>query len=113
MKMTKTLLIIVSFIITTSCSQDPVKEPADVTSHLRVNKSLDECQRLGEVRTTYETDKKLDQFENKIQAQEKMKQQAYDEYRANNIVILSTHLVKGGFREPDIISGRGLAYKCY
>ena len=111
--MTRILLAIGSLIIITSCAQEPVKEPADVTSHLRVNKSLDECQRLGEVRTTYETDKKLDQFENKIQAQEKMKQQAYDEYRADNIVFLSTHLVKGGFREPDVISGRGLAYKCY
>jgi len=111
--MTKTLLIIVGVMTLINCAQEPIKESANVKSHLRVNKSLDECQRLGQVITKYEMNKKLSPLDNKIQAQEKMKQQAFDDYRANNIVFLSTRLVEGGYREPDTIAGKGLAYMCY
>ncbi len=111
--MNKILLIIGSVALLTNCSQEPVKEPANVTSHTRVNKLLDNCQRLATVKSKYVIDKKLSQLDNKIKAQEKMKQKAYDKYRANNIVLLSSHVTKGGFREPDTITGRGIAYKCY
>lgn len=61
----------------------------------------------------YKVNKDLSRRENEIQAQAEMKQQAYDEYRADNIVFINTQYIEGGFREPDMIYSRGLAYKCY
>ncbi len=106
------LLIAICLVTLAACSPEPVREPAQVTSHIRVNKTLDDCQRLGQVRATYTTSKKLSQRENEIRAQQSLKQKAYDEYRANHIVFINTRYVKGGYREPDTIHSRGIAYLC-
>lgn len=111
--MNKILLMATGIILLSSCSQEITKEPAQVTSHTRVSKSLDGCDRLGEVNAEYEVNDGLNRRENDIQAQDAMKRQAYDEYRADNLVFINTQYVKGGFRLPDVIYSRGLAYKCY
>ena len=111
--MNKILITISTVILLSGCSPEITKEPAQVTSHIRVNKSLDNCQRISQFKTEYKVNKDLSRRENKIQAQAEMKQQAYDEYRADNIVFINTQYVEGGFREPDMIYSRGLAYKCY
>ena len=113
MKIYKILLTAGSIIWLSGCSPEITKEPAQVTTHTRVNKSLDDCQRISQFKAEYEVNKDLSRRENEIQAQAEMKQQAYDEYRADNIVFINTQYVKGGFREPDMIYSRGLAYKCY
>ena len=111
--MNKTLLIATTIIFLSGCAQEITKEPAQVTSHSNVGKSLDGCDRLGEIKSEYEINKDLDRRENKIQSQADIKQRAYDEYRADNIVFISTQYVEGGFRVPDKIFTRSIAYKCY
>ena len=111
--MNKILLIAGSVILLSNCSQEITKEPAQVTTHTQVGKSLDGCQRISQFKAEYKVNKDLSRRENKIQAQAEMKQQAYDEFRADNVVFINTQYVKGGFREPDMIYSRGLAYKCY
>ena len=111
--MNKTLLTVTGIILLSGCSQEITKEPAQVTTHTQVDKSLDDCQRISQFKAEYKVNKDLSRRENKIQAQAEMKQQAYDEFRADNVVFINTQYVKGGFREPDIIYSRGLAYKCY
>lgn len=111
--MNKTLLTVISFTLLASCTAEIKQTPAAVTSHTRVNPSLDDCDRLGPINTEYETNKKLTQLENKIKAQDEIKQKAYDQYRANNIVFINTRYVEGGFRVPDMIYNRGIAYRCY
>ncbi len=96
-----------------ACSNEITIKHVPVVSHTRVNKALDGCDKLGEVKVEYEANKKLDQRENRMQAQDLLKQQAYEEYRANNIVILRTRYTEGGYREKDMVSGRGIAYMCY
>ena len=113
MKMNKILLTVTSITLLSGCAPEITKEPAQVTAYTRVNKSLDDCDRLGEVYAEYEVNKDLDRRENEILTQKNMKQQAYDEYRADNIVFINTQYIKGGFREPDMIHSRGIAYKCY
>ena len=112
MKIYKILLTAGSIIWLSGCSPEITKQPAQVTTHTRVNKSLDDCDRLGEVRAEYKVNKDLNRRENEIQAQAAMKQLAYDEYRANNLVFVNTQYVKGGFRQADMIYSRGLAYEC-
>ncbi len=112
MKNNKNLLAVGSIIWLSGYSPEITKQPAQVSSHTRVNKSLDDCDRLGEVKAEYEVNKDLDQWDNKIQAQAELKQRAYDEYRANNLVFIGTHYVKGGFWQTDMIYSRGLAYEC-
>lgn len=111
--MSITLLIATTILFLSGCAQEITKEPAQVTSHSKVGTSLDGCDRLGEIRSEYELNKDLDRRENKIQSQADIKQQAYDEYRADNIVFISTQHVEGGFRVPDKIFTRSIAYKCY
>ncbi len=111
--MNKTLLTVTSILLLSACSPVITKEPAQVTSHTRVNKSLDGCQRISQFKAEYKVNKDLSRRENEIQAQTDMKQQAYDEYRADNIVFINSQYVKGGFMEPDMIYNRGIAYKCY
>ena len=111
--MNKILLTAISISLLASCTAEIKQEPAVVISHTRVTPSLDDCDRLGPISTEYETNKKLTQLENKIKAQDEMKQKAYDQYRANNIVFINTRYVEGGFRVPDMIYNRGIAYRCY
>ncbi len=111
--MNKTILTAVSIILLSNCSTEIIKEPVPVTSHTQMNKLLNDCDRLGQVSIEYETQKDLSRRENMIQAQNDMKQQAYDEYRADNIVFIKTQYVKGAYRVKDMIHGRGIAYKCY
>ena len=111
--MNKILLTVTSIILLSGCSPEITKEPAQVTSHSRVDASLDDCQRITQFKAEYEVNKDLNRRENNIQAQAEMKQQAYDEFRADNVVYINTQYVKGGFREPDMIYSRGIAYKCY
>ena len=111
--MNKILLIAGSVILLSSCSPEITKEPAQVTTHTQVDKSLDDCQRISQFKAEYKVNKDISRRENNIQAQAEMKQQAYDEFRADNVVYINTQYVKGGFREPDMIYSRGIAYKCY
>ena len=111
--MNKILLTATSLILFSGCTAEITKEPAQVTSHTRVNESLDNCQRISQIKAEYEVNKDLSRRENEIQAQNNMKQQAYDEYRADNIVFINSQYVEGGFLEPDMIYNRGIAYKCY
>ena len=50
--------------------------------------------------------------ENKIQAKNNLKQKAYDNYYADNIVVISSRYVKGGFGEKAMIYSRAVAYRC-
>jgi len=110
--MNKILLTVASVILLSGCSPEITKEPAQVTSHTQVNKLLDGCKRLGQVEVEFEAISGLDQQENKIQAQNDLKQQAYDNYMADNMLILQARFVEGDFREPDMVYGRGIAYSC-
>ncbi len=100
-------------ILLSACSNEIIIKPVPVTSYTRVNKALDGCDNLGQVKVEYEANTGLSQRENRLQAQALLKQYAYDEYRANNIVILHTRYTEGAYREKDIVSGRGVAYMCY
>ena len=111
--MNKTILTVVSIILLSNCSTEITKEPVPVTSHTRMNELLNDCDRLGQISIEYETKKSLTRRENIIQAQNDMKQQAYDEYRADNIVFIKTQYVEGAYRVKDMIHGRSIAYKCY
>lgn len=111
--MIKIFSIITAAILLSACSHETTVKPVPVTSYTRVNKALDGCDKLGQVKVEYEANKNFDQRENKLQAQELLKQRAYDEYRANNIVIIQTRYIEGGYRQKDIVSGRALAYMCY
>ena len=91
--MNKILLTATGILLLSSCSPEITKEPAQVTSHIWVNKSLDDCQRISQFKAEYEVNKDLSRRENEIQAQAEMKQQAYDEYRADNIVFINTQHV--------------------
>lgn len=111
--MNKILLTVASIILLSGCSAKIKKEDAPVTTHALINESLDNCDRLGVVNVEYVVNSKLSRRENLIQSQNKMKHQAYDEYRADNLVLINTQHVEGGYREKNMIYGRGIAYKCY
>jgi len=89
------------------------KEPAQVTSFTQMNKSLDDCQIISQFKFENEANNDLNRRENNIQALKDMKQQSYEKYRVDNIVIINSQYVKGDFREPDMIYNRSIAYKCY
>jgi len=108
----KTPLIIIPLLLM-GCTSAITAKPVPVTSHLRVNDSLDACDKLGQVKVEFEANTRLSQRENRFLAQDLLKQQAYEEYRANNIVIVNTLYREGGYREKNIVSGRGIAYMCY
>ncbi len=116
--MHKALLITGSSILAGSitllpgCSTETTREAAPVTIHTSMNKSLDDCDRLGQVSIEYETKSGLSRRQNAIQSQERMKHKAYDQYRANNLVIIHTQYTQGGYREKDMMSSRGIAYLC-
>ena len=112
MKMNKVLLTVASVILLSACSPEVTKEAAQVRLHTTVNKLLDGCKRLGQVKVEFEAKSGLNQQENEIQAQNDLKQQAYDNYMADNVVILHARFVKGGYREADMVYGRGIAYSC-
>ena len=112
MKINKVLLTVASAILLSACSPEITKEAAQVRSHATVNKLLDGCKRLGQVKVEFEAKSGLNQQENEIQAQNDLKQQAYDNYMADNVVILHTRYVKGGFWQADMVSSRGVAYSC-
>ncbi|RKZ64940.1 MAG: hypothetical protein DRQ44_08680 [Gammaproteobacteria bacterium] len=95
--MNKILLIAGSVILLSSCSPEITKEPAQVTTHTQVDKSLDDCQRISQFKAEYKVNKDISRRENNIQAQAEMKQQAYDEFRADNVVFINTQYVEGGF----------------
>ncbi len=111
--MFKVLSTITVTILISACSPEVTIKPVPVTSYTRANKALDDCDRLGQVKVKYEANTRLTQRENKLQAQEVLKQQAYDEYRANNIVILHTRHTEGSYRQKAIVSGLAIAYMCY
>ncbi|MCK5663482.1 MAG: hypothetical protein KAI17_08340 [Thiotrichaceae bacterium] len=106
------ILITVASILLTACASDGITPPAKVTAHTRVNKTLDNCVRLGEVKTKFEANSKLSRRENLIKAKKVTNQQAFDEYGADNIVYINTRYVEGGYRQKDIIHNRGVAYGC-
>ena len=112
MKIYKILLTAASVILLSACTLEITKEAAQVRSHTSVNKLLDGCKRLGQVKVEFEAKSALNQQENEIQAQNELKQQAYDNYMADNVVILQARFVKGGYREADMVYGRGIAYSC-
>ncbi len=112
MKMNKALLTTVSVILLSACSPEITKEAPQVRLHTTVNKLLDGCKRLGQVTVEFEAKKGLDQRENEMQAQNKLKQQAYDNYMADNVVILRARFVKGAYRQADMVYGRAIAYSC-
>ena len=112
MKIKKILLTIASVVLISACSPEITKEPAQVRLHTSVNKLLDGCKRLGQVKVEFEAESDLDPRENKIKAQNDLGQLAYENYMANNVVILDSRFVKGGFREADMVYGRGIAYSC-
>ncbi len=112
MKMNKVLLTVASVILLSACSPEITKEAAQVRLHTTVNKLLDGCKRLGQVEVKFKAIKGLDHRENEIQAQNDLKQQAYDNFMADNIVILRARFVKGAYRQPDMVYGRGIAYSC-
>ena len=106
------ILITVASIVLTACATDSITPPAKVTAHTRVNKALDNCVKLGEVKSEFEADSKLSRRENLIKAKKATNQQAFDEYGADNIVYINTRYVEGGYRQKDIIHNRGVAYGC-
>ena len=112
MKIYKILLTVGCIIWLSACSPGITKEPAQVKSHTQVSKLLDGCKRLGQVEVKFKAIKGLDHRENEIQAQNDLKQQAYDNFMADNIVILRARFVKGAYREPDMVYGRAIAYGC-
>ena len=112
MKIYKILLTVGCIVWLSGCSPEITKEATQVKSHTQVNKLLDGCKRLGQVAVEFEAESGLDQRENEMQAQNKLKQQAYDNYMADNIVILQARFIKGGYREADMVYGRGIAYSC-
>lgn len=109
--MNKTLITITSILLT-ACASDNIIPPAKVTEHARVNKALDNCVKLGEVKTEFEANKKLSRRENLINAKKITNQQAFDVYGADNIAYINTRYVEGGYRQKDIIHNRGVAYGC-
>lgn len=111
--MNKALLIAYSLTALFGCAPEITREAAPVTTHAQVNKLLDGCDRLGQVSVEYVANKKLSRRENEIHVQDEMKHKAYDGYRADNLVLINTQYVEGGYREKDMIYGRGIAYKCY
>jgi len=112
MKIYKILLTTGSIILLSACSSEITKETAQVRSHTSMNKLLDGCKRLGQVKVEFKAESGLDQRGNEMQAQNKLKQLAYDNYMADNVVILQARFVKGGYREADMVYGRGIAYSC-
>ncbi len=100
-------------ILLSACSHELIIKQVPVISHTSVNKALDGCDRLGQVKVEYEANTDISQRDNRFQAQDLLKQHAYEEYRANNIVILHARYIEGAYREKDIVSGRGIAYMCY
>ncbi len=111
--MIKIFSTITAAIVLSACSHEITVKQVPVISHTSVTKALDGCDRLGPVKIKYEANANLNQRENELQAQDLLKQHAYDEYRANNIVILHARYIEGAYREKDIVSGRGIAYMCY
>ncbi len=112
MKIYKILLIVCYIVWLSGCSPEITKEATQVKSHTQVNKLLDGCKRLGQVKVEFKAKSDLNQQENEIQAQNDLKQRAYDNYMADNVVILHARFVKGAYREPDMVYGRGIAYSC-
>ncbi len=110
--MNKVLLVIASVFLLSGCSPELTKEAAQVRSHNQVNKLLDGCKKLGQVTDDYEVKTMLNLQENKTQARNNLKQKAYDNFYADNIVILSSRYVEGGFGEKAMIHGRAVAYRC-
>jgi hypothetical protein len=112
MKIYKILLTVCCIIWLSGCSPEITKEAAQVRSHTTVNKLLDGCKRLGQVKVEFEAKSGLNPQENEIQMQNELKQLAYDNYMANNVVILQARFVRGAYREADMVYGRGIAYSC-
>ena len=108
----KIIVIFASIILVPGCTPSITKEASQVTAYPQVNKRLDGCEKLGQVSIEYTTRMMLDKKENDTQARNELKQQAYDKYKADNLVYLSINFVKGAYREDDVIRARGIAYRC-
>ena len=105
-------LLISSLTLLAACSPVITKEAAQITIHPKVNKLLDDCERLGPLELRYEPKTRLSHKENEIQSRYDFKQQAYDRYKADNIVIIRSQFIKGGYRDKDVFTLRGIAYRC-
>jgi len=88
------------------------KEAAQVAFHTQFSQLLDGCERLGPVKVEYETQPDLNKIENQSQAKIDMRQMAYDNYGADNVVFINSETIDGGFDMSDTIYAQGVAFKC-
>ncbi|MBE9568914.1 MAG: hypothetical protein IMF14_09465 [Proteobacteria bacterium] len=109
----KALLMLSSLVILSACSPVITEQAAGITVHTKVNKLLDGCKKLGPLEIRYESKTGLNREENETQSRYDLKQQAYDRYQADNIVIIRSQYIEGGYRQPDMFILRGIAYRCH
>ena len=110
--MYKSIISIILFLLIAGCSPVITKEAAQVAFHSQISQLLDGCERLGPVKVEYKTQPNLSNIEDERQAENDMRQMAYDKYGADNVVFINSQRVDGGFGKSDTIYAQGVAFKC-
>ncbi len=88
------------------------KEAAQVAFHTQFSQLLEGCERLGAIKVVYKSQHELSDLDNQSQAEVNMRQMAYDNYRADNVVFINSQKVGGEYGSPFTIYAQGVAFKC-
>jgi len=112
--MKRLISTITLFILITGCSSPVItKEAAQVAFHTQMTQLLDDCKRLGPIKVEHKIKQYLNSRNNELQAKYNMRQMAYENYNADNVVFINSEFVEGVRRtDSGTIYAQGVAFKC-